>query len=237
MKSLTIECAGYSVDADWYEGENTNEILLSLFGWPNASRKTSVNMLANIVEKTGVSALVFDYSGIGNSMFDRDKTRPAQHFLEVICVFDWLRATYLNAKITIMGTSYGGYLATQLIKYRTFDKLILRVPAIYPPEDFYTLNGVINSDEGWASKAAFRKDPDALAKHPLLTRAAANFKGKTLVVVHEHDDSISKETTDAYIHAFKSEVYLAKDFPHSLKDVPREKIEQYQNVICDWLKK
>lgn len=231
--TLRIDCAGYAVKADWYEGENTDEIVLSLIGW-TSNRKKYSDILSSIVQNTGMSALVFDYSGHGDSPFDVEKTRPAQHFLEVICVFDWLKERYPNAKIVVMGTSYGGYLATQLTKYRDFYKLILRVPAIYKPEDFYTLNGEINSDAGWTAKDAFRRDTDALAKHPLLVRASS-FKGKTLVIVHELDEQVPTETTDAYIAAFKAETYIAKGFPHSTGDVPQSQKLEYQDAINEWL--
>jgi esterase/lipase len=234
-KIIEIKCTGYSVKADWYETANTNEIILSLIGW-TSNRKRYNDILSAICSKTGQSALVFDYSGHGDSPFDVSTTRPAQHFLEVIYVFDWLKEKYPNAKITVMGTSYGGYLAVQLTKYRSFEKLILRAPAILKPADFYTLKKPTLNDEEWAAKDAYRRDTEALSKHPLLARAS-DFKGKTLIVVHEHDDQIPKETTDTYIKTFNADVYIAKGFPHSIYDEPREKIVEYQNAISDWLNK
>ena len=235
LKTFDIECTGYSVKADWYETDNTDEIILSLIGW-TSNRKRYNDILSAICSKTGKSALVFDYSGHGDSPFDVNTTRPAQHFLEVICVFDWLKEKYPKAKITVMGTSYGGFLAVQLTKYRIFDNLILRVPAIYPPSDFYTLNERINTDEAWATKDAFRRDVEALAKHPLLGRASS-FKGKTLVVVHENDEQVPKETTDAYVNAFNADVYVAKGFPHSIYNQTREELAEYQSAISKWLNK
>lgn len=88
----------------------------------------------------------------------------------------------------------------------------------------------------WAAKDAFRKDVDALAQHPLLARASS-FKGKTLVVVHEDDEQVPEETTDAYINAFKPDVYIAVGFPHSIRDVPDNQIVNYQNAISDWINK
>jgi alpha-beta hydrolase superfamily lysophospholipase len=234
-KTFEIECTGYSVKADWYETKNTDEIILSLIGW-TSNRKKYNDILSAICTKTGKSALVFDYSGHGDSPFDVSTTRPAQHFLEVICVFDWIKEKYPNAQITVMGTSYGGFLATQLTKYRTFQNLVLRVPAIYKPSDFYTLNGDINSDEGWAAKDAFRRDVEALSKHPLLARVS-NFKGKALIVVHENDEQVPKETTDAFTNAFNADVHIAKGFPHSIYNQPTEKVAEYQSAISDWLNK
>ena len=179
-----------------------------------------------------MSVLVFDYSGQGDSPFKLEDTRAAQNFLEVVIVFDWLKQKYPKAHINIVGSSYGGYLATQLTKYRVFDKLILRAPGIYRPTDFYTLDKDI--DRG-ATMNAFRSDEEALSSHPLLVRAA-KFKGKTLVMVHEHDEVVPKQTTDAYIKAFDAEVYVAKGFPHGLSAVSDDKLAVYHQKISDWLK-
>jgi uncharacterized protein len=233
QRTFDISCAGYSVSADWYEGDSTNEIILSLIGW-TSNRKKYSNILLSLCDKTANSALVFDYSGHGDSEFDVNTTRPAQHFLEVICVFDWLKAQFPKSKISVMGTSYGGFLAVQLTKYRNFDNLILRVPAIYRPEDFYTLNGIINSDDGWAAKHDYRTDSRALSEHPLLKRAS-NYKGNVLVVVHENDEQVPKETTDVFIDAFGADAYVAKGFPHSTANVPKDKITEYQREIADWI--
>lgn len=234
-KSLDIACTGYSVKANWYELENTDEIILSLIGWTSSMSKYS-DILSAICTQTNKSALVFDYSGHGDSPFDVDMTRPAQHFLEVICVFDWLKEKFPNAKITVMGTSYGGFLAAQLTKYRGFDSLILRVPAMYRPSDFYTLNALIHTEDGRAATDALRRDSDALSKHPLLAQSS-EFKGKKLVVVHENDEQVPKETTEAYIHAFNADVYVAKGYSHSLFNQTTESKIGYQSTISDWLNK
>ena len=232
MKTIKIPCPGYEVVADWYETDDTKNIILFLIGWTSnrAKYKPLIEALQAI---TGYSALVFDYSGHGDSPFDIGETRPAQQFLEVICVFDQLKARHPDAAISIVGTNYGGFLATQLTKYRQFDKLALRVPAIYKPSDFYTLNKDI--DREWTNKV-FRKDVEALAKHPLLARASS-FKGRTLVVVHENDELVPKETTDAFIKAFGAETYLAKGFTHDFDPVSKspEQIKEYQAAIGHFL--
>ncbi|MEO6761429.1 MAG: alpha/beta fold hydrolase [Candidatus Saccharimonadales bacterium] len=233
-ETIKIECSGYSVDADWYAGNTSDEIVLVLIGWAS-SRKSQSNLIEGLMERTGMSVLTFDYSGHGDSPIDINGTRPAQHFLEVIYVFDWLRNKYPNAKVTVVGASYGGYLATQLTKYRTFEKLILRVPAIYLPSDFYTSNDDLHNGAGRKRTDAFRLDSEALAKHPLLARAGS-FKGKTLVVVHENDERVPKSTTDAYIKAFGADVYVAKGMPHSLHDIPSSELIDYQAKISDWLR-
>lgn len=232
-QNLEIPCHGYSVAADWYESRDRDRdrILLCFIGW-SSKRARYQKMLSAIVGATGMSALVFDYSGHGDSPFELPDTRPAQHFLEVISVFDWVVERYPDADISVMGTSYGGFLATQLTKYRRFTALVLRVPAIYQPSDFYSLWRDI--DMQWTEKV-FRADAGALARHPLLARAAA-FTGNTLVVMHEKDDRIAPETTDAYIVAFDADTYIAKGFKHSFgKAVTNQQADTYNQVISDWL--
>lgn len=232
MKKIQIPCSGYEVVADWYEGQSNDKIILNLYGY-TSKRQNQAELISSIVSGTGASALVFDYSGHGESPFNREETRPAQHFLEVIYAFDWLHEKYPSAEITVIGTSYGGFLAVQLTKYRTFANLILRAPAIYKPSDFYTLWRDI--DREW-TRTVFRKDADALAAHPLLARAS-KFTGRTMVIVHEHDESVPRETTDAFIRTFSADTYLAYGFQHALSDprTPREGIIKYQKVIIDWI--
>ena len=55
-------------------------------------------------------------------------------------------------------------------------------------------------------------------------------------MVHENDERIPKQTTDAYANAFKPEVYLAKGMSHSLDDASEQQIEVYNQKLFDWLK-
>src|SRR6266852_2497656 len=102
-KQITIPCTGYSIAADWYEGVNQNEVLLVFVGF-SSSKEQNADFVADIAVKTQMSALVVDYSGHGESPFDLDETRPAQHLLETAFAFDWLRAQYPETKISVMGT-------------------------------------------------------------------------------------------------------------------------------------
>lgn len=233
MKPITtdIDCKGYAVKADIYEGSNDGAVLLSLIG--RTSRRTKqryYDFLPRLAKELGITSVIFDYTGHGDSPFDIEELSPAQHFLEVITVFDWMKEKYPNRKFFVIGSSYGGFLATQLTKYRKFDGLILRAPAIYKPSEFYTL--MKNEDRDGTQ--SFRRDAEALAKHPLLARAS-QFEGKVLLVVHENDEQIPKETTDAYENAFKPETLLVKGVSHSLDNVTEQQVADYNQKIFDWL--
>ncbi len=231
-KTLEIDCLGYSVTADIYEGNKKGPILLTLIGKPSSRKKPYYKALSTrLAKERGITTVIFDYSGQGNSRFNLADIYPAQHFLEVVTVFDSIKDLFPGRKIIILGSSYGGYLATQLIQYREFDALILRAPSIYRPSDFYTKKADLDD----AATEAFVRDKEALSRHPLLARASS-YKGKVLLVVHEFDEKIPRETTNAYAKAFKSEVVVAQGAPHSLdKFKPKERLDEYNQAIINWL--
>lgn len=234
MKPLTtdIQCVGYAVKADIYEGSEDGSVLLSLIGRTSKRTKQRYHdFLPSLSKELGITTVIFDYTGHGDSPFDIEELSPAQHFLEVITVFDWIKEKYPRKKVFVIGSSYGGFLATQLTKYRKFDGLILRAPAIYKPSDFYTLK----KNEDREATQSFRRDAEALSKHPLLARAS-RFEGKVLLVVHDKDEQIPKETTDAYAEAFKPSVILVEGVTHSLDNVKQQQIDDYNQQVLDWLK-
>lgn len=232
VKTLDIDCIGYSLKTDIYEGTEKGPILLSLIGRTSRRNKQYyVDFLPRLAAELGVTSIIFDYTGHGDSPFNLEELSPAQHFLEVVTVFDWMKHQYPHRPVFVVGSSYGGFLATQLTKYRQFDGLILRAPAIYRPSDFYTLK----KHEDREAILEFRKEKAQLAKHPLLARAS-DFTGKTLLIVHEKDEQIIKEMTDAYARAFKPEILVAKGVPHSLDNATAQQIANYNQSIFAWLK-
>lgn len=242
IKRIDIDCPGYTIAADWYDGKTKN-IMLVLPAY-TSSRARIKDIVQTICEGTGYSALVIDYSGHGDSPFELRDTRPAQYFLESIIAFDWLKDKYPDASITVFGPSYGGFLATQLTKYRTFDRLILRVPAIYKPNTFYDLWAKrLDNPEGYNKEVlAYRNDEAKLSEHPLFGRAS-NFKGKTFVVVHDEDEMVPKATTNAFIKTFNAESFTQPDFIHNIGDavsedrVSKEVLDEYKQKYISWLKK
>jgi hypothetical protein len=232
-KTIDIECAGYSVKTDIYGEDNKGPIVLSLIGRTSRRKKQHyIDFAERLSKELDATSIVFDYSGHGDSPLDFDTIRPAQHFLEVIEVFDWVKQQYPNRKFIVIGSSYGGYLATQLTQYREFDVLVLRAPAIYRPADFYTKA----ASEDKESTMSFRKDADKLASHPLVARTS-KFKGKVLLIVHEYDELIPHQTTDAYAKAFNADVILEKGITHSLDTATVEQVKLYFDDIYGWLSK
>ncbi len=231
-KQITIPSLDYAIAADWYGGGNPTRILLTIVGF-GSTKARNAEFIAEISERTGMSGLALDLSGHGESPFELDDTKPAQHLLEVTAAFDWLRSTYPEAKISVMGTSYGGYMAAWLTRFRNFDKLVLRTPALYKPEDFYSPHRLIHkSDE----LVAYRKNTRLIARNALFLQNPV-FDGKTLLVIHSNDEDIPTETSNLYQENFAAEIYTAQGFVHGFRDPrnPQEGLEPYRATIATWL--
>lgn len=229
---LSIPCTGYSLAADFYETPQAKEVMLVLVGFAS-SKARNADFTQGIASKANVNALVIDYSGHGESPFEIESTRPAQHLLEATIALDWVAESYPDFGITVLGTSYGGFLAAYLTRYRSFSNLILRTPAIYHPSDLFSPHADIDK----LAVRNYRKDANALAKHPLFLQNPV-FQGQTLIVVHEKDESVSIETTNIYRQIFSGDEYVAQGFKHSYRDPenPQDKRVDYQNAVADWLK-
>lgn len=236
---IKIQCSGYEIVADWYVGSDKNKILIILPGYSSSKERQKYHA-ESMVRDTGSCALVVDFSGHGKSPFELRDTRPAQHFLELIYVFDWVKQSYPDAIVSVSGGSYGGFLGVQLTKYREFLNLVLRAPAIYKPSSFYDPWSIrIDSPEVYRKSIdPYRHDSGLLTMHPLLGRASA-FQGRVLVVVHGDDEVVPKETTDAYINAFNAESIVAEGFTHVIDPniIDKRQLQDYQERISNWLNK
>lgn len=238
IKSFEIACAGYSIKADWYEGKKADTVVLVLQGFAS-DRSRQADFTDHLVKTLGVSALVIDYSGHGDSPFELKDTRPAQHLLEAVYAFDWITTNYPNSNVIVIGNSYGSFLASHLSFYRAISTIILRAPAIYEPSEFYNLwlTRFANEDAYRESIVDYRSDAVALRKSHLFTGKVKNIPAHALVVVHELDEVIPRQTSDAYIQAFEADNFIAHSFKHAVSqsDVSKEQITDYYNRITDWL--
>lgn len=232
-QTLSIPCTGYDIAADWYDLPSTRDILLCFVG-KGSTKARNAELIQTLTAGANMSALVLDFSGHGESPFTLSETRPAQHVLEAVAAFDWLRERYPDRAISVMGTSYGGYVAAWLTRFRDFSKLVLRTPAIYEPRDLYSLHANIDTQR---TRKIYRADSAAVQQHPLFLQQPV-FTGPALVVVHGNDLDVPAATTSVYQQQFAADTYIAKDFQHAMSDPnnPREQFAAYQAYIADWLR-
>lgn len=237
-KTLQIECTSYSIAADWYDGISADNVLLILPGF-TSSKARQQDLTQYIVDATGASALVIDYSGHGESPFDVKDTRPAQHVLEVVTTYDWIKSHYPNSRIKVIGNSYGSFLAAHLAMYRYIEVLVLRAPAIYKPAALYDEWSVRfeQADDYRREITDYRNDSDALSQHPILAKRTMPMPKHVLVVAHELDETIPATTSSSFVDAFGADSIVAPGFSHAvrLSNVSEAQVIAYQKHIADWL--
>jgi pimeloyl-ACP methyl ester carboxylesterase len=231
VKTVKLPCVGYDIAADWYEGKS-DQVLLTVPGW-SSSKQNYEDLVGAITNQTEMAALVIDLAGHGDSPFRLPDLMPAQNLLDLINAYDWLSREHPDKNINVMGTSYGGYLAAWLAEYRPVNKLVLRAPAIYRPEDMYRHWGDIDREE---TRLEYRQNASEVAKNPLFN-SSNDFEGQALVVVHELDEEIPVATSDAYIKAFHADKYVAEGLSHKMAQWlnERSKVIEYQQAIATWL--
>lgn len=235
---IDINCITHTIKADAYQGSK-EEVILVIHGYSSSKNNQSHHAKA-LHQQTGAHIISIELSGHGNSKLNLAETRPAQHMLEVISAYYYIKSKYPNSNISASVFSYGGYLIVELAKYRKLNALVLRAPAIYPPEEFYQPWGIrLSNEDAYAEKMnAYRTDVQALASNPVFAKSL-NFN-RALVIVHENDDMVPKPTTDCYITKLNADTFIAEGFRHSLGDslasgVEEEKLENYHTKVADWL--
>lgn len=222
---------GYEIKADLYERPDASETLLTFAGF-GGNKKYSGAFGTTIAQRAGMNALVLDLSGHGESPFDLDDTTPAQHIAEGVSAYDWLKAAHPDHVIHALGTSYGGYVAAYLTRFRVIDKLLLRTPAIYEPRDLYNQHRDIDK----IAVREYRNDASALQKHPLFTQDVLCMPD-TLVTIHGRDEDIPPATTDIYQRVFEAETYTAEGFAHAFHDAsnPEGQAAAYFDAVHTWM--
>lgn len=181
----------------------------------------------------GFMALAFDFRGCGKSdgkfadQTQRMGINDARAGLEFL-----LKQNVDKNRIGIMGTSFGGFVASILMGEFDFIKsLILRVPAVYPDElldinvelikNYYHIE-----KEKWLNSVAY----DGISK----------FKGDLLVIQSENDDVVHDWIVQNYydraINASKKELFVQKGAGHDLRQNPNA-LKEFYELTFNWFLK
>ncbi len=229
-QEVKISKLGYALFADWYETDKDN-VLLILPGFTSTKLRYEA-LTEELVKQTGYSALVLDYAGHGKSPFDINDLSRADNSSDAIAAFDWLVENYPDKKITVMGTSYGGYHAAYLTKFRTFENIIFRVPASYPEETMYTKIGAMKD----AHSEEYRNNPENYINHWLFTHLQS-VKSRALLVTHEFDTVCPPVATKPFADAFNADTWEAPNFKHGFSETNAsdEQLSGYYKKLAEWI--
>ncbi len=139
------------------------------------------------------------------------------------------------AKITAVGSSFGGYLVSLLSAERSVKALVLRVPANYEDRGFTAplhAHRMEKSRQEWKLRMHSHDATKSL-------RALHIFKGRVLVVESEKDEIVPASVVQSYGNAItkkKQRTYkIMKNAPHSISRYPNFQ-RTYRKIVLDWLK-
>jgi pimeloyl-ACP methyl ester carboxylesterase len=183
----------------------------------------------------GCVCLTFDLTGHARTQEEQETVTRETNLNDVLAAYDTLVAHPLvdATSIAVVGSSYGGYLASIVTSLRPVRWLGLRVPALY-------------LDEGWTlPKRALHKEHDLAAYRRRIVapsenralRAAAEFRGDVLLVESEHDETVPHTVLASYLQAFLQAHSLTyrviEGADHGLSDEGSQRA--YTALVVSWL--
>src|SRR3954466_4175339 len=181
--------------------------VLFVHGWGGSQEKYLAR--ARQIAALGCVCLTFNLRGHAETEPQHETVTREDNLRDLVAAYDVLASQWVVDKesITVVGSSYGAYLAAILTELRPVRWLALRGPALYKDEDWSLPKQQLKK----YGLAAYRR----LAISPDENRAlgaCATFRGDVLIVESEHDDIIPHPVIANYMAAFEK--------AHSLKPRP-----------------
>jgi uncharacterized protein len=207
--------------------------VLFVHGWGGSQEQDLVR--AREAAGLGCLSFTFDLRGHARYELQRETVTREDNLNDLLAAYDFftgLRGVD-SSSVAVVGSSYGGYLATILTSLRPVRWLALRAPAIY-------------KDESWElPKRKLHADPDLVAyrlrevrpEDNRALRACAAFKGDVLIVESEHDSIVPHPVIANYVTAFSQAHSLTsrviKGADHALASDECQRA--YTTVLMNWL--
>lgn len=206
--------------------------VLFIHGWGGNRQRDMAR--AERIAGLGVICLTFDLRGHQRTEQQRQTVSRQQNLEDVLAAYDRLTGhpAVDQSSIAIIGTSYGGYLATLLTARRPVKWLTLRAPALYWDQDWQTPK--VSLDRGLLMNYRHRRlDP---ADNRALAACAA-FRGDVLIVESETDGFVPRPTIMSYrtsftaTHSLTHRIILGAD--HALSSDRSQKA--YSEILHSWI--
>jgi dienelactone hydrolase len=206
--------------------------VLFIHGW-GVDRDTYLNR-ARELAALGCICLLFDMRGHAATVEQRDEVTREDNLADVVAAYDRLVDHPLvdPTAIAVVGSSYGGYLASVLTAVRPVRWLGMRVPALYKDEDWLIPKQELR-DHGLE---AFRQGPVSASENRALGACAA-FKGDVLLVKSGNDEVIPHPVIGNYLAALGSVRSLTyrviEQADHALSEQPWQ--QAYASLLLGWV--
>jgi len=222
MNKIIINANGYSLKGRFYgfvDKINPRPALIFFCGWnPGSISWTFSDIYAVICSrKSNFICLTVALRGMG-SKGDINVLTRSDFLDDVISAYDFLASheSVDKERISVIGESFGAYMACLLSAKRHLNNLILRVPTDFPNEGFSEMPqkkfvGALSMD--WKSQKHQPNESFAL-------EAVHNFENNIFIIASENDKIVPYQTTKNYLASIsdskKVEYILMKNAGHAL---------------------
>lgn len=206
--------------------------VLFVHGWGGSQQQYLAR--ARKIAGLGCICMTFDLRGHADTSPQQDTVSRENNLRDVLAAYDKLAAHQQvdPASIALVGSSYGGYLATILTTLRPAKWLALRAPALYMDRDWDRPKRQLHKDQ---DLQAYRQQVLTADDNRAL-RACSAFEGDILLVESEHDQVIPHPVIVSYREAAKQARSLTyrvlKEADHGLTDDASQRA--YTSLLVDW---
>lgn len=206
--------------------------VLFVHGWGGSQERDLER--AKGIAGLGCVCLTFDLRGhAGNGIALTQVTRE-DNLRDLLAAYDRLLAhpAIDTSAVAVVGTSYGGYLASILTSLRPVRWLALRVPALYRDDLWLTPKRDLDKADLFDYRSSRVHAGSNRALH-----ACAEFTGDVLIVESEHDEHIPHATIMSYraacqqTHSLTHRIIDGAD--HALIDPVSQ--QAYTSILVGWI--
>ena len=227
---IVLDVSGQRIRGTLMQPEAPVPGFLFVHGWGGSQEEDLEH--AEFLTRLGCICFTFDLRGHAGSDANKDEVTRQNGLDDVIAAYDFLASQPLidSSAIGVVGTSYGGYLSALLTRERPVRWLALRVPALYPDEDWDMPKAKLDKDKVRAYRQSPPHTDQALS-------ACAAFKGDALIVESELDDRIPHEAIVSFQSAFRRANSLSHRViagaTHAMRDPKHQRI--YTTLLIHWI--
>lgn len=238
MKDIEFTVDGLKLKGNIFYPQNTkakNPAILFIHGWTSEKKRSF--QYAEALTKLGYIIMLFDMRGHGISEGNINIATPKEFLRDCVAAYDYCSSINGVDKdnISVVSSSFGGYLSSMLASKRKIKNLALRVPADYANDTFEKpkMGNAGENPDVFKWRLIPKKHNETFA-----LQALHDFDSNILIIESEKDAIVPHQILQNYIDAVKDKNKLThtvmKDAPHSIKEGPFR--DEVTKILVDWFR-